>query len=433
MTKPVFYTQPATVRALKRAEGLTRHIEGIASSGRKDKHGEILVPSGAKWTCPLPLLSDHMASLQIGEVVKIWLDGDVLRFRARVDSDDVWQRIVDGRKRKISVGLESFEAEMKDGTRHVTDWRIREISLVTNPANADATATWAEQSESRELKGATGSSSSEKPVKVRPAAAKPEAPTHVPPLVAEKQRVEGVLMLAKKRHSDFIDKINNLRPGDGDNYALYTAEIRQVRKDIESAQKRILNIDGGRVCPVTLQPKAAHEMTAPGALTPEVVTGNIPSEERTYTTKRKAAPRVAWKIPDVSEPEWPASFRDLTDAEAADAMMAVGEYHAASFQRIAEKEGAAPAAPVGRQYLEEMLGEAFGLVMTLHRRVRELEQNQTRFCGRHDRSRDYRKGDSVIYRNQLWQCIRSVEAGTDDNVPGQSPAWLLTVRQGECQ
>lgn len=126
------------VAVLKTKDHEDRIVEGIASSGEKDVHGEILDPDGARWDTPLPLLSEHDGNAQVGEILMIWKAGGKLRFRAQIDDNETWERVLGRAKVGISVGFDRFADDTDaDGTRRVSEWRIKEISIVERPANSE--------------------------------------------------------------------------------------------------------------------------------------------------------------------------------------------------------------------------------------------------------------------------------------------------------
>jgi HK97 family phage major capsid protein/HK97 family phage prohead protease len=132
-----------------------RTIEGIASTPSVDRVGDILEPLGAKFTVPMPLLWQHKQDQPVGHVTaaKATRDGISITAKlARIEEpgelkntiDKAWQAVKAGLVRGLSVGFRGVDIEPIDakdpwgGLRYKV-WNLFELSLVTVPANADAT------------------------------------------------------------------------------------------------------------------------------------------------------------------------------------------------------------------------------------------------------------------------------------------------------
>lgn len=93
-----------------------------------------------------PLLLDHDPSKQIGVIEKASIDGDRLgrarvRFSKSALGQEIFQDVIDGIRKKISVGyrvhkMDLEEKEDDDCTYRVTAWEPMEISVVPIPADA---------------------------------------------------------------------------------------------------------------------------------------------------------------------------------------------------------------------------------------------------------------------------------------------------------
>lgn len=95
-----------------------------------------------------PLLNSHDSSdlaSQIGVVERAWLDGQegraIVRFSARDDVQPIWQDVVAGIIRNVSVGYvaRTYQVEERQGLVPVytaTDWEPYELSMVPIPADA---------------------------------------------------------------------------------------------------------------------------------------------------------------------------------------------------------------------------------------------------------------------------------------------------------
>ena len=132
----------------------SRVLEGIATTPSPDRMGDIVEPEGAKFTLPLPLLWQHRSSEPVGhvEAVKVSKDGIAITARfAKIDEpgklkdrlDEAWQSLKAGLVRGLSIGFSPLEsARIKDTwSEHYLSWDWLELSLVTIPANAEASIT----------------------------------------------------------------------------------------------------------------------------------------------------------------------------------------------------------------------------------------------------------------------------------------------------
>lgn len=128
-----------------------RQIKGVASTPTTDRMGDVVESLGLKFTKEIPLLFAHRHDQPVGvakldkptedgvtftaTLAKIAQDGDLKR---RVD--DVWQMIKAGLIRGVSIGFKALEFSfMKDGGIHFQKAEVVELSLVTIPANVEAT------------------------------------------------------------------------------------------------------------------------------------------------------------------------------------------------------------------------------------------------------------------------------------------------------
>lgn len=128
-----------------------RLIEGVASTPTVDRMGDTVAPMGAKFKIPMPLLWQHQASQPVGWVEFAQPSEAGIPFKARIAKIDepgvlqnlcdmAWQAVKAGLVRAVSIGFSINDYEsMKNGGWNITDWNWLELSLVTIPANAEAT------------------------------------------------------------------------------------------------------------------------------------------------------------------------------------------------------------------------------------------------------------------------------------------------------
>lgn len=168
----------ASAVTVKRAYGLLhvksideerRIVEGIASTPTPDRMGDIVDPMGARFKLPLPLLYQHSASLPVGEVFAATASKDGIRVKARVFKatqsktlmerlDEAWESVKIGLLKGFSIGFAPIDPPMqiKDSfSYHYGTWEWLELSLVTIPANAEATIATVKSIDT-ELRAASG-------------------------------------------------------------------------------------------------------------------------------------------------------------------------------------------------------------------------------------------------------------------------------------
>jgi HK97 family phage major capsid protein/HK97 family phage prohead protease len=162
---------------LKSIDEEARVITGVASSVATDRMGDIVRPKGAKFKLPLPLLYQHDHRKPVGHVEFAQAGDDTITFRAKFAKiaeagavkdrvDEAWQDVKAGLVRGVSIGFRPIEHEwLEDGDGiDFKSWEWLELSVVTIPANQDATIQTIRSIDS-ELLAATGTrqSASSKP------------------------------------------------------------------------------------------------------------------------------------------------------------------------------------------------------------------------------------------------------------------------------
>jgi HK97 family phage major capsid protein/HK97 family phage prohead protease len=148
---PLRQRQHATI-IVKKADAKTRTIEGMASTPTPDRLGDIVEPKGAAFTLPIPLLWQHNQYAPVGNVTEAEVTDEGIRFKALIEThdepgplkdrlDEAWQSVVKGLVRGVSIGFNATEPPefMRNGGYRFTAWEWFELSLVTIPANAEAT------------------------------------------------------------------------------------------------------------------------------------------------------------------------------------------------------------------------------------------------------------------------------------------------------
>jgi HK97 family phage major capsid protein/HK97 family phage prohead protease len=145
-------TRAYSVLVVKALDEAKRTISGVASTPEPDRRGDILEPLGATFANPIPLLLHHDKERPVGTAT-LAADAAGITFEASfatVDApgplrdrvDEAWQSVVAKLIRGVSIGFRPLKNGLKflkDGGIHFTATEVVELSLVTVPANVDAT------------------------------------------------------------------------------------------------------------------------------------------------------------------------------------------------------------------------------------------------------------------------------------------------------
>lgn len=136
---------------IKAVETERRTFSGIASTPELDRAGDIVDPAGVTFRQSIPLLFHHDPKQPIGRVT-LTRTPQGIAFDAtlpvidepgplKTRVDEAWQCIKAGVITGVSIGhriLEGGVEYLKNGARRLTKTEICELSLVTIPANANA-------------------------------------------------------------------------------------------------------------------------------------------------------------------------------------------------------------------------------------------------------------------------------------------------------
>lgn len=126
-----------------------RIIEGIASTPAPDRGGDVMIPGGAKYVLPMPLLWQHQTGNPIGQVIAVVATAAGLKIRAQIAKgikfvdEQAWPLIKAGLVPGLSIGWLPIKATPIPGSfgSKVTEWDWFETSTVTVPLNSGTTIT----------------------------------------------------------------------------------------------------------------------------------------------------------------------------------------------------------------------------------------------------------------------------------------------------
>lgn len=152
-----------------------RIIKGWATTPEPDRVGDIVDPMGAQFKNPMPLLWQHRHDQPVGSVEFGKATRQGIPFTAKLpklteDSplrdrvEDAWACVREGIVRTVSIGFRVLQDGMEllpSGGVKFTNTEIYELSLVSVPANANATITEIKAYDKGLLSAATGTTEQE--------------------------------------------------------------------------------------------------------------------------------------------------------------------------------------------------------------------------------------------------------------------------------
>lgn len=132
-----------------------RQIEGWATTPDVDRMGDIVLPKGAEYKLPIPFLLDHDHSQVVGEVERVEVSDEGIRFFAHIKKiveegeakslcDKAWSYIKHGLRKAVSIGFRPLDFDvLPNGGLKFTSWEWFELSAVGIPAQPGAVITGA--------------------------------------------------------------------------------------------------------------------------------------------------------------------------------------------------------------------------------------------------------------------------------------------------
>lgn len=236
------------IKAVDDASGI---ITGIASTPTPDRMEDIVLPQGAIFKLPIPLLWQHNANQPIGQVIEAKVTSAGIEIVAKIarglteEIDRAWALIKAELVRGLSIGFRGLDTESIPNSWGVifTKWEWLELSAVTIPANAEASITSIKKFDTETLaasgrKGAGSSSpggSGKQPVtKVTSSNLKPNKEGK---MKTTNQRITE-FQEARKQKSARMKAImeaagdETLDAADGDEYDTLSAEVKSLNAQL---------------------------------------------------------------------------------------------------------------------------------------------------------------------------------------------------------
>jgi HK97 family phage major capsid protein/HK97 family phage prohead protease len=140
---------------IKTIDAERRYIAGVATTPTPDRQGDVIDPTGITYRNPVPLLMGHDKLKPVGNATFAAPTPDGMAFEAtlpfvpepgvvRDRVDEAWHSIKHGLMRGVSIGYRALGKsidQLRGGGLHFRKTEVCELSLVTVPANMDATIT----------------------------------------------------------------------------------------------------------------------------------------------------------------------------------------------------------------------------------------------------------------------------------------------------
>jgi HK97 family phage prohead protease len=138
---------------IKAMDDDARTIEGWATTPDVDRMGDIVLPRGAEYDLPIPFLLDHDHSQVVGEVNRVEVSDNGIKFWASIKKipeegdakalcDKAWSYIKHGLRKAVSIGFRPLDFDvLPNGGLKFTSWEWYELSAVGIPAQPGAKIT----------------------------------------------------------------------------------------------------------------------------------------------------------------------------------------------------------------------------------------------------------------------------------------------------
>jgi HK97 family phage prohead protease len=152
-----------TLKAVDDSNG-KRKFTGVASTISTDRMSDVVLPKGARFKLPFPLLSQHNSREPIGWVKAVRTSDKQIEVDCEVHNestpgklkdrlDETWQMLQAGLVAGLSIGFNPLKSARIEGTYgyEIQEWDWLELSTVTIAANADCSITAIKSIDERDL------------------------------------------------------------------------------------------------------------------------------------------------------------------------------------------------------------------------------------------------------------------------------------------
>lgn len=351
MTQHVTYLN---VKAL--GSGDDRIVEGWASTPREDRVGDVVVPEGARYELPLPLLFAHKHDEPIGSVISATVTRAGIRIRAKLTkgvarAEEVWKLIQDGALTAVSVGFQAIRSTpLPNGGLRFDEWSWHELSIVSVPANPDA-----------KIAIGKGAAYTREPRQIR-------VPAATETVTKPKKSILGDA-------AEFANRISRDRFGDAGVQAAYEAAVKCLPEELQPMADLSRAIWDKKACRITLLDNIGRTV----ATVEDDGTVIYPGQEA-QTKEKSTAPQ------------------GLTPAQKAQVERMLSE--------LAEHVGTG----VGRVLGDEL--------KKLDQRLDRLEGSAIYDGGFYQEGKDYRKGAIVVRDGRTWLATEDTDATPERGATG---------------
>jgi HK97 family phage prohead protease len=132
---------------MKQVDEEARILTGMATTPTPDRLEDVVVPEGAQFKLPMPLLWQHDSKQPIGQVTHAKVSKAGIEIVAKIakgvtaEIDRAWSLIKAGLVTGLSIGFKPIEFEWIEETKGMRfiKWDFLELSAVTIPANSECT------------------------------------------------------------------------------------------------------------------------------------------------------------------------------------------------------------------------------------------------------------------------------------------------------
>lgn len=246
-------TRAYSLLEIKSVNEESRVIRGVATTPNTDRMGDVIEPLGVKFTNPMPLLWQHKSDKPVGlatfdkptkngidfeaSLAKIGEPG-VLKDRI----DEAWQSLKAGLVRGVSIGFRPIEYSFieKGGVRF-SETEVLELSLVTVPANQDATITLIKSIDAG-LRAAKGIA---QPADPQPGATGKQKPAHRAKPMAKKTIGEQIAAFEATRQAKSA-RLSEIQDGASEENRTKDEaereEFETIQRDLESIDQELVDL-----------------------------------------------------------------------------------------------------------------------------------------------------------------------------------------------